>query len=130
MKKIVSVIAVTLALVGFLAVKSTPTFADAANGKKLYTDAEKNKCASCHGDEGKGDGKKGKKLDPKPTNFTDAATWAKKDKAPALEPEARMKKAITEGGPSVGQGKGMEAYKDFTPAEVNDLIDYIKTLKK
>lgn len=132
MKKIASLVVMTLVFSGLLAINSA--FADLANGKKLYTDAEKNKCASCHGDEGKGDGKKGKKLNPKPTDFTDAKTWGPKDgtdgKSKGMTAEDRMKKATLEGGPAVGQGKGMDAYKDLTPAEMNDLMEYMKSFKK
>jgi mono/diheme cytochrome c family protein len=48
-----------------------PVAANAASlgaGKKLY-DAQ---CASCHGAMGKGDGKGGELLKPKPSDFTDA----------------------------------------------------------
>ncbi len=105
------------------------------NGKKLYEDAEL-KCATCHGDKGEGDGKKGKKLEPKPTNFVDAKTWLEnnpdiKDEAVRkLTVEARMRKSTLEGGPSVGQGKGMEAYKDLKPEQMDDLMVYIKSFKK
>jgi high-affinity iron transporter len=47
---------------------------DLARGEELYRE----RCASCHGTEGKGDGAAGKSLDPAPANFTDAARMAKR----------------------------------------------------
>ena len=45
--------------------------ADLANGKKLYhKTAEPMACKVCHGEKGDGAGKQGKRLKPKPRNFT------------------------------------------------------------
>jgi mono/diheme cytochrome c family protein len=45
-----------------------PSQADITGAHKLYLD----KCAECHGDNGKGDGNQSKMYNPPPTNFTDA----------------------------------------------------------
>src|SRR5262245_16831287 len=48
-------------------VKSSPE--SVAAGGKIFQD----QCARCHGSAGIGDGKDGAKLDPKPSNLTDAS---------------------------------------------------------
>jgi mono/diheme cytochrome c family protein len=55
-----------------------PAFAD----QQALTDIEKgqqlyiaNKCADCHGDEGKGDGGNAEAFDPYPTNFHNIKTY-------------------------------------------------------
>ena len=45
---------------------------DIANGKQLYI---ANKCAACHGDEGKGDGGDAEAYDPYPTNLHDTKAY-------------------------------------------------------
>ena len=48
-----------------------------AAGKALY----KRECASCHGDAGKGDGKKGQDLEPTPADFSDPDVAGQSDGA-------------------------------------------------
>jgi mono/diheme cytochrome c family protein len=45
-----------------------PTASALKSAREVYAD----KCAHCHGDSGKGDGKDASKYDPAPTDFTDA----------------------------------------------------------
>lgn len=130
MRNIVIIFTVLVASTIFLSNMDNTTFAapgNADNGKKLYFNDDL-KCASCHGDEGKGDGKKGRKLDPKPTDFTLAETWLKRSESP-LDPTARMFAAITKGGASVNEGKGMDSYSSLKPGEVDDIIEFLKTFK-
>ena len=49
-----------------------PTAPALKSAREVYAD----KCAHCHGDSGKGDGKDAARYDPAPTNFTDAKTMS------------------------------------------------------
>ncbi len=81
-----------------------------------------NSCASCHGADGKGQTKQGKKL--KLRDYT----------SPAVQAEFKddeMLKAILEGVKDKGSGKErMKAFKDEISAdEAKDLVAYVRKLK-
>jgi len=79
-----------------------------------------NLCASCHGADGKGQTKSGKKL--KLRDYTDAKVQAE------LKDE-EMCQAITDGVKVDGKEK-MKAFKDEISAEeIKDLVAYIRKLK-
>jgi mono/diheme cytochrome c family protein len=79
-----------------------------------------NLCASCHGADGKGLTKTGKKL--KLRDYTDA-------KVQAELKDADMAKAITDGVKVDGKEK-MKAFKDeISAAEVTDLVAYVRKFK-
>ena len=79
-----------------------------------------NMCAKCHGADGKGQTKVGKKLNVK--DYTDA-------KVQAGLKDADMEKAIADGVAEGGKEK-MKAFKgDLSPAEVKDLVAYVRKLK-
>src|SRR5258708_4596665 len=94
-----------------------PVAADAtsiAAGQKLY---EKN-CASCHGATGKGDGKMGAELSPKPSDLSDAewkhGSW-----------DGEILKGINEGVKS----RGMGSYKSkMTGHEMGDVVNYVRSI--
>lgn len=94
-----------------------PVAADAtsiATGRAVY---EKN-CASCHGDTGKGDGKMGEELDPKPSNLTDA-DW----KHGATDGE--IFKVIHDGSAKTG----MKAFgRKLTEHQIWDVVNYIRSI--
>jgi mono/diheme cytochrome c family protein len=80
-----------------------------------------NNCQKCHGADGKGQTKTGKKLSIK--DYTDA-------KVQADLKDVAMAKAIAEGVKDEKTGKEkMKAYTDLTPAEVTDLVAYIRKFK-
>ena len=80
-----------------------------------------NNCARCHGADGSGTTKIGKKLKLK--DYTDAAMQANLK-------DDEMAKAIKEGISDNGKEK-MKAFKDdLTDAEINDLVAYMRKLKK
>jgi mono/diheme cytochrome c family protein len=84
----------------------------------------KAKCASCHGEDGKGATEQGKKMGVR--DMTSADFW--KDLT-----DAKMKDAITNGIKQTKNGKAqeMEPYKDkIKPEDVDALIVYVKSLKK
>lgn len=77
------------------------------------------RCVSCHGETGKGDGPAGKYLSPKPGDF--ATTLKGKS-------DAWIAKAIKNGGLAVGESAVMPAYGDLSDAQVKALVEYIKKL--
>src|ERR1017187_1512672 len=77
-------------------------------------------CAKCHGPDGKGDTKMGKKLEVK--DFTDAKVQADmKDDA--------MLKAIKEGVKD-GDKTRMKAVEGLSDEEMKDLVAYVRKFKK
>jgi mono/diheme cytochrome c family protein len=83
----------------------------------------KAKCASCHGQTGKGDAEKGQQM--KVSDMSTAAVQAKSD--------ADLNKAILEGvhTEKAGVKQDMPGFKDeLTPDQVTALTAYIRTFKK
>ena len=79
-----------------------------------------NHCTKCHGADGKGQTKPGKKLNVK--DYTDAAVQAKMK-------DEDMAKAITDGVFEGGKEK-MKAYKEeISAAEVKELVAYVRKFK-
>jgi cytochrome c553 len=108
MKKCLLIIAAVLAV--------TVVTATAADVKETW---EKS-CAKCHGPDGKGDTKMGKKLDIK--DLTDAKVQG------SLKDED-MFKAIKEGVKD-GEKTKMKAAEGLNDAEMQSLVKYVRTLKK
>ena len=78
------------------------------SGKKLYED----KCAICHGRNGKGDGAAGAALDPKPADFTRSKFWQK-----------GVDKKIAD---TIRKGHGVMPAFDLSADQVQAIIDYLK----
>src|SRR5688572_33463406 len=79
-----------------------------------------NHCAKCHGADGKGQTKAGKKLQAK--DYTDA-------KVQAEMKDEDMFKATSEGVTKDGKER-MKAYKDeLTPDEIKELVAYVRKFK-
>lgn len=79
-----------------------------------------NLCQKCHGADGKGDTKIGKKL--KLQDYTDAAVQAKMTDADII-------KTISDGVQENGKDK-MKAFKEtLTKDEINDLVGYVRHFK-
>jgi cytochrome c553 len=80
-----------------------------------------NSCASCHGSDGKGQTKTGKKLKIK--DYTDA-------KVQADLKDEEMVKAVTDGVKGDGGKEKMKAFKDEMSAdEIKDLVAFIRKFK-
>ncbi len=80
-----------------------------------------NNCTKCHGADGKGQTKVGKKLSLK--DYTDA-------KVQAELKDTDMAKAITEGVKDKNGKEKMKAYAPtLAPAEITDLVAYIRKFK-
>ena len=89
----------------------------AADTKELW---DKN-CASCHGKDGRGDTKMGKKVDVK--DYTDPKFQAEFKEEKAIK---TIKEGITEKGK-----ERMKPYADkFSEDEIKALVAYIKAFKK
>lgn len=86
--------------------------ADLAGGEAIY----QSRCAACHGKDGRGDGPAGKAFNPKPTAFTDPASFKRLS-------DAQLKKMIIEGKPPMPAFKG--SLKD---QEVDSVVAFIKSL--
>lgn len=95
----------------------------AATGTAFAADAAENwdnECASCHGADGKGQTKVGKKLKLK--DYTDASVQA-------AMTDDEMTKAIHDGVIENGKEK-MKPFKDtFSEAEIKALVEYIRKFK-
>jgi cytochrome c553 len=99
-----------------VAVMASAITVSAADGKECW---EKS-CAKCHGSDGKGDTKMGKKLEIK--DLTDAKLQA------ALKDEQivkAIKEGITEGGKT-----RMKAIEGISDEDVKAVSAYVRTLKK
>ena len=80
-----------------------------------------NNCTKCHGEDGKGQTKVGKKLKLK--DYTDA-------KVQAEMKDEEMVKAIADGVNDAAGKEKMKAYKDeLSAAEIKDLVAYIRKFK-
>ena len=80
-----------------------------------------NNCTKCHGADGKGQTKVGKKLQLK--DYTDA-------KVQADMKDADMAKAITDGVTDKDGTEKMKAFKEeLTAAEITDLVAYVRKFK-
>ncbi len=77
-------------------------------------------CATCHGQNGEGDGVAAASMNPKPANFTDPAFWK-------ANSDSVLFKAIKDGGASVGKSPMMVAWGgSYSDAQIHALLDYIK----
>lgn len=80
-----------------------------------------NHCAKCHGADGKGQTKAGRKLQAK--DYTDP-------KVQAEMKDADMIKATTDGVTDAAGKERMKAYKDeLTAKEIEELVAYIRKFK-
>lgn len=103
-----------------LAAVALTGFATAAHAAPVAENWE-NHCTKCHGEDGRGQTKAGKKLDVK--DYTDA-------KVQAEMKEETMTKAIVEGLYEKGKER-MKAYKDELSAdEIKELVAYVRKFKK
>jgi mono/diheme cytochrome c family protein len=81
----------------------------------------KNRCATCHGETGKGDTQVGAALNPKPRDYTDAA-WQKS------VTDEELAKIIVEGGAAVGKSPMMPPNPDLKgkPEVVEEIVEMIR----
>jgi cytochrome c oxidase cbb3-type subunit 2 len=91
----------------------------AAPGKRLYEE----RCATCHGMQGKGDGPKAPFLDPKPRDFTRGIFKLRSTPSGSLPTDDDLLKTITKGMP----GSSMPAWEKLPEASRRALVAYLKT---
>ena len=96
---------------------ATASWLHAADAKTLYEE----KCAKCHGSDGKGDTKLGKKMGAK--DYTDPKVQAE------LKDEAAFK-AIKEGFKAKDGTVLMKPTEGVTDADINGLVAHMRTFKK
>lgn len=87
-------------------------------GQKLF----ETRCFVCHGREGKGDGPAATGLGANPRNFTDPQ-WQQ------ATPDAKIRKVIKQGGPSVGESSAMPPNADLNDAQVDALTVFLRSLR-
>lgn len=95
--------------------------ADLAKGKQIYDTT----CASCHGAEGIGDGPIAAAFpaDQKPRSLKDGVYKFATD-------DAKMKELIKKGGAAVGLSVLMPAQASLVEEDLNNVIAYVRSLKK
>jgi mono/diheme cytochrome c family protein len=104
-----------LSLVLALVVAAGPSAAAAQGAASMYAQ----KCAECHGANGKGDGPAGQVMVPPPAPFS-TTLKGKSDRW--------IGSVITQGGPAVGLSPGMPPHPNLSGSQVQDLTQYIKRL--
>jgi mono/diheme cytochrome c family protein len=81
-------------------------------------------CADCHGESGKGDGKKAAELKNKPADYTNCAVMTKLS-------DDYLFNVIKNGGASVGKSKDMADFgKAYDDGEIRGLVAYVRTFCK
>jgi mono/diheme cytochrome c family protein len=79
-------------------------------------------CATCHGEDGHGDGFNAYNLDPKPRDLADPAFQAKRSDSDLLA-------VIRSGGAVAGLSTGMPPWgRTLNERQLDDLVDYLRTL--
>ncbi len=109
---------------GLLTLGLCVSVASAGEPDKKTVRTWKAKCASCHGNEGKGDTEKGKKMGIR--DYTTAAFQSELT-------DAKMKEGIEKGVKREKDGKKqeMDPFKDKLKAEeIDALVAYIRAMKK
>jgi len=78
-------------------------------------------CATCHGENGDGNGPTAKILNIKPRNFTDCAAMAK-------IPDATLFTAIRDGGAAVGLNSAMPRWREsLDDQQIKALVAYVRS---
>jgi mono/diheme cytochrome c family protein len=95
----------------------TATAVFAADGKALYT----KHCVKCHGADGKGETKMGKKMEAK--DYSQAKSWE------GLSDEKAIK-SVVEGYKDKAGKEIMKPTEGVTADDAKAIIEYMKTLKK
>src|SRR5262249_13143559 len=79
------------------------------------------RCSSCHGDAGRGDGLAGRGLEPRPRNFADP-DWQTRTS------DDRIRLVIRGGGPAAGLSSLMAPHGDLSDEQLDALVAYIRSV--
>jgi len=101
--------------------QAQPTAGD-SGGKSVYDD----KCAHCHGAEGKGDGAGAERLSPRPRDFTRGLYKIRSTESGELPTDDDLLRIVTEGMP----GTSMPGWPGLSDEERRAVVAYIKTFSK
>ena len=88
-----------------------------ATAPALYAE----RCSTCHGPAGRGDGAAGQSLSPRPRDFANAA-WQR------AASDAHIRDTIHGGGGSVGLSALMPAQPDLSDAQLRELVAYVRAV--
>jgi mono/diheme cytochrome c family protein len=110
LRRVSRILSATLVLAGVQA-----SVALAQTAQDIYAQ----RCAPCHGANGKGDGPAGKFLNPPPKDFATALNGKGDD---------WIAKVITQGGPAGGLSAAMPANSGLSDDQLKGLVQYVKKL--
>lgn len=115
-------------VVSLVAVLSVACKKDEPKAAAVPAEAEElfgQRCATCHGNDGSGNGPAAANLNPKPRAYSDAA-WQ------AAVTDDDLRKVIVKGGAAVGKSPLMPPNPDLEskPAVVDGLVAKIRSFKK
>jgi len=103
-------------------------FGDSAQGQRAAPvesagacpPAFRTRCATCHGEHGRGDGVVANSLNPPPRDFTDPVLQGRSD--------AVLARVIREGGARHGLSVAMPAHSDLSDADTLELVRCVRSL--
>ncbi|MBF6558796.1 MAG: c-type cytochrome [Candidatus Binataceae bacterium] len=104
---------------------SAPPAAVTADARAQAAEIFTSRCATCHGDQGRGNGPAAANLNPRPVNFH-SRKWQRS------VTDARIAQAIVQGGKAVGLSAEMASNPDLEnePAVVAALVERVRKLGK
>jgi mono/diheme cytochrome c family protein len=102
---------------------SSAAHSDTSQVASLGDEVFQTRCFVCHGREGKGDGPASSGLGTSPRDFTNRA-WQ------AATSDDRIREVIRDGAQSVGGSRAMPPNPDLTDAQIQALVQYIRSLEK
>jgi mono/diheme cytochrome c family protein len=89
----------------------------ATRAPPIYAD----RCSSCHGADGRGNGAAGRTLEPRPRNFADRS-WQESTS------DDRIRFVIRNGGRAAGLSSLMSPHGDLNDAQLDALVAYIRSV--